>query len=842
MAADAGATVAALDDARAVFRQRIEACGGRVIDMAGDSVLAVFDTAAGAVDAALAVQKALEAASASIAEDKRMRVRIGVHLGDVIEKTDGSVYGNGVNIAARLQAKAWPGGLCISQSLYDSVKDQVALNARFAGHQRLKNIDQPVAIWHVVPEGTTLPAHYASGALEATPNNLPLQLTSFIGRDGEMPEVAKLLADSRLLTLLGVGGIGKSRLSLELAAEVSDDFPDGVWLVELAELRDARLVPHAVASVVGVKESGGLPVSDALVQHFKERQMLLVLDNCEHLLAGCADLARQLLQSGPYCKLLASSREPLRIAGETTYPVPALSQGEALRLFEDRASKAKPGYRVNGEAPLVASVCRHLDGIPLAIELAAARVRSMSVKVIASRLDDRFRLLTRGDQSALPRQQTLRALIDWSYDLLTEDERAVLRRLAVFAGGWTLEAAEAVVPFDAVAKADVLDLQTQLVEKSLAVLESGGERYRLLDTVRQYAQERLQESGDETAMRNAHLAFYVALAEAARPRLHSAKQREWLARLDAERENLLAAHSWCDRAPSGADAGLRLAYLLRPYWVNRGLLDLGHRLTVDALMRPGAQMRNAARCRGLFDAGQLSVFMGRYTAALRYLEESLAIARELGDERSVAVALQPMGMAYLGLGDVPNARRLLEEALELAEKRGEQREVAAAGNQLAQLLRVEGDLDRAATLYTRVLEIMRGLQDHESIAIILLNLAMVAIGRYDAAGARVMLLEVSAIAGETGSKAVSQSLLDVSAGLAVLHGDWERAARFYGAAEAQITQTGLQRDAGDQAFLTPLIGKAREALGGTAFADVERAGRVLAYEQAMSQARGWLSG
>jgi predicted ATPase/class 3 adenylate cyclase len=841
MAADAGATVAALDDARAVFRQRIEASGGRVIDMAGDSVLAVFDTAAGAVDAALAVQKALEAASASMAEDKRMRVRIGVHLGDVIEKPDGSVYGNGVNIAARLQAKAWPGGLCLSQSLYDSVKDQVALNARFAGRQRLKNIDEPVAIWHVVPEGTTVPAHYASGALEATPNNLPLQLTSFIGREGEMPEVAKLLENSRLLTLLGVGGIGKSRLSLELAAEVSEDFPDGVWLVELATLRDARLVPDAVASVMGVKETAGRPVSEALVQHFKERQVLLVLDNCEHLLQGCADLARQLLQSGPYCKLLASSREPLRIAGETTYPVPALSQGEALRLFEDRASKAKPGYRVNGEAPLVASVCRHLDGIPLAIELAAARVRSMSVKTIASRLDDRFRLLTHGDQSALPRQQTLRALIDWSYDLLTEDERAVLRRLAVFAGGWTIEAAEAVVPFDNVEKADLLDLQTQLVEKSLVMLDSGGERYRLLDTVRQYAQERLQESGDETEMRNGHLAFYVALAEAARPKLYGAEQGEWLARLDAERENLLAAHSWCDRAPSGADAGLRLAYLLRPYWVNRGLLDLGHRLTVDALMRPGAQARNAARCRGLFDAGQLSVFMGRYAAALRYLEESLAIARELGDERSVAVALQPVGMAYLGLGDLPNSRRYLEEALELAEKRGEQREIAAAGNQLAQLFRVEGNLDRAEKLYTRVLEIMRGLEDRESIGIVLLNLAMVVIGRHDADRARAMLLEVWGIAEETGSKAVGQSLLDVSTGLASLRSDWERAARFYGAAEAQIPQTGIQRTPGDATFLAPLVAKAREALGSAAFADAELAGRALAYEQAMREARAWLA-
>src|SRR5438067_2175766 len=296
MAADAGATVAALDRARAVFRRQIEASGGRVIDMAGDSVLAVFDTAAGAVDAALTVQKALETASASLTEERRMRVRVGVHLGDVIEKPDGTVYGNGVNIAARLQAKAWPGGLCMSETLYDSVKHQVALNAQFAGRQRLKNIEEPVAIWQVLPAGAAAGAQYKLGA---APNNLPLQLTSFIGRQGELAEAAKLLEQSRLLTLLGVGGIGKSRLSLELATEVMDDFVDGVWLVELAALRDAHLVPQAVASVVGVKEAAGRPVSEALVRHFADRHILLILDNCEHLVQGCAELVKQLLLAGP---------------------------------------------------------------------------------------------------------------------------------------------------------------------------------------------------------------------------------------------------------------------------------------------------------------------------------------------------------------------------------------------------------------------------------------------------------------------------------------------------------------------------------------------------------------
>jgi len=349
MAADAGATVAALEKARAVFREQIAAQGGRVVDMAGDSVLALFESTAGAVDAALGVQKALEAASQAIAADRRLRMRIGVHLGDIIEKSDGTIYGHDVNVAARLQAKAVPGGLCMSETLYESVKDKLAGGARFAGRQRLKNIDAPIAIWQIVPEGAAAAQH----ELDTTAHNLPLQLTSFIGREGELAEVAKLLEQSRLLTLLGTGGIGKSRLSLELAAQVMPQFADGVWLVELATLRDARLVPQAVASVLGVKEAAGRPVSEALIEHVKDRQLLLILDNCEHLLQGCAELARSLLQSGRAAKLVASSREPLRVAGETTYAVPALPQSEAERLFVERARAAKPGFRVNGAAAAV---------------------------------------------------------------------------------------------------------------------------------------------------------------------------------------------------------------------------------------------------------------------------------------------------------------------------------------------------------------------------------------------------------------------------------------------------------------------------------------------------------
>jgi predicted ATPase/class 3 adenylate cyclase len=836
MAADADATVRALDAARAVFRREIEAHGGRVVDMVGDAVLALFESAGGALAAALAAQKALEAAGSALAEERRLRVRIGVHLGDVIEKADGSIYGHGVNLAARLEARAVPGGICMSQPLYESVKDKLPVHAHFGGRQRFKNIDEAVAVWHIVPEGT--PPHYA---LQAAPNNLPLQLTSFIGRDGELAEVARLLEESRLLTLLGLGGIGKSRLSLELARQVAGEFEDGVWLVELATLRDSQLVPQAVASALGVKEAAGRPVGEALVQHVRDRQTLLILDNCEHLLHGCAELTRQLLQAGPQCKVLATSREPLRLAGETTYPVPALPEAEAVRLFVDRAAKAKPGFHVNGDAHALSTVCRRLDGIPLAIELAAARVRTLSVSTIASRLDDRFKLLTRGDQTALPRQQTLRALIDWSYELLTVEERAVLQRLAVFAGGWTLEAAEAVACAEPVESGTVLDLLSQLVEKSLVTLDAKAERYDLLDTVHQYAQERLDEAGAAAGARERHLRYYVALAEKARPQLTGPQQGQWLALLDRERENLLTAHAWCDHVPSGAELGLELVYLLRPYWLNRGLLGLGQRLTTQALARNGADARNFARCRALFVAGQFSNFMGAYPQAQRYLEESLGIAREIGDRRRMVAALQPLGSSLLGQGQLETARRYLEEALAAAKELDEPREVAAASNQLAQLLRVAGELDRAEALYQRVVTLAEQVGDRETVGLGLLNLAMVQITRGDAQKAGHVLLDVIAIMEDTGSKYIGQSLLEVATGLAVLRGEWLQSARFYAAAEAQTAETGIQRDAGDAAFLAPLVARARSALGPDAFAGAERAGRALLYDGAIAETRAWLT-
>jgi predicted ATPase/class 3 adenylate cyclase len=833
----------------AIARTSVEGNGGTVVKMSGDGVHAVFADPLDAVRATLELQRKLAEPGAT--EGVALQVRCGMHAG-VDERRDNDFFGSGVNRAARIMSVAHGGQVLMSKAVAALVGDRLpdGVSLRDLGNVRLRDLTNPERVYQVVhPQ---LRQDFPSlRSLEASPNNLPQQVTSFIGREHELTDVKNQLRNTRLLTLLGTGGLGKTRLSLQVAASVLDGYPDGAWLVDLAPMTDESLVPQAVASVLGVKEEAGRPVIEALVKHVKDRQLLIILDNCEHLLRGCSELAKRLLQSGPHLKILASSREHLHVSGETTYPLPPLSvpdpherisldtvtRCEAVRLFVARAREVQPAFQINDDnARAIADVCHQLDGIPLAVELAAKLVRALSVQEIAAHLSDRFRLLTRGDHSALPRQQTMRACVDWSYNLLTDSERAMLRRLSVFAGGWTLEAAEVVGAGGNVEKADVLDLLTNLVEKSLVTIAADAERYRLLDTVRHYALEKLHSSGEEEATRTRHLIFCVALAEAAGPQLVGPQQGTWVVLLDAERENILAAHAWCDHADQGAELGLRLVHSVKHYWKYQGQLSLGYRVTVEALGRSGAQGRTLARARALLNAGQACCFMGRYGEAVEYLEQCLALARELGEKGIVSKAIQFLGMASLNQRDLVAARKYLEEALDLTNPLGDKRELAAAINALAQLHRVEGALDAAEPLYERVLRLGREVGGRELVAIALLNLAMVAIGRGAFQRARQNLLEVLAIVEETGSKPIGQSVLEVCAGLEASRGNWERAARFYGMAEMRIRQTGLHRDPGDEAFLAPLMEKARYTFGETAFAKAETSGSGCAYEQAIAEA------
>ncbi|MFO1283038.1 MAG: tetratricopeptide repeat protein [Burkholderiales bacterium] len=880
----------------AIIRGAVERHDGTVVKMLGDGVHAHFDDPLAAIETIVEIQLAL--ADPASTGGFPLKIRSGIHAGAVTAR-DHDYYGTTVNRAARIMSSAHGGQILVSHAAADLVEGRVPREIELVdlGEVRLRDLTSPERLYQIAHP--KLPRVFpALRSLEATPNNLPQQLTSLVGRERELAEVKRMLGTTRLLTLLGPGGIGKTRIALHVAAEVMDDHPDGVWFVDLAPLTEAQLVPQALASVLGVTEEAGRPVLEAVVKHLKDRRALVVLDNCEHVLHACAELASHLLRSAGRVRVLAASRELLHVGGETNYPVPALSvpdatraltpdalpHYESTRLFVERATAVLPAFRVTERnVAAIADICRRLDGIPLAIELAAARVRALSVEAIASRLSDRFRLLAGGDQTALPRQQTLRALIDWSYDLLNEAERALLRRLSVFAGGWTLEAAEAVAAGGAIEKDDVLDLQTHLVDKSLVSLDTHGGRYRMLETVREYARTRLDEatagtaaasaaaspanlasdvpparygmletvreyarerldaSGESATVKDRHLAHYLALAEEARPALAGHEQGVWLARLDSERENLLAAHAWCDSAANGGELGLRLCHALSPYIFARGLLTLGRRMTTVALARPGAKARSLERSRALFQAGQLDCFMGRYEDAQRELGESLTIAREIGDRLRIAAALQPLAMAAAGLGDLATARRHLEEAAALARELGDRRELAGAMNGLAQIHRMEGAHEPAEPLFVEVVEIARELGDRESTAIGLINLAMVSIVRGAGDRARDLLAEVVTIAQEIGSKPVAQGAFDTATALAAWREEWERSARFWGVAEAQGAAIGYQRDPADAAFVATYVDRARVRMG-PAFDAAERAGRGLGYEQAVDEARRWLGG
>lgn len=836
----------------AVSRDVVERHHGSVVKMTGDGLHAAFDDPADALAAVIELQQALASEEAGALP---LRVRCGLHLGEA-QQRDNDFYGPVVNRAARIMDAAHGGQILLSQAVADRVAQRLpgSTMLRDLGAVRLRDLTGAERLYQVVhPQlRTEFPA---LRSLASTPNNLPQQLNSFIGREREMREIRALLAANRLVTLQAMGGIGKSRLSVQLAAEVLDEYPDGVWLIELAPLSDPGEVAQAIASVLGVKEEASRPLADALAAYVQERRMLLLLDNCEHLVRACADVAKRLLQAAASLKILATSRDVLQVTGETVYHVPPLSvpelrdsafpdvltQHEAVRLFVDRAVASQPSFRLQPRNTLaVADICRRLDGIPLAIELAAARTRALPVEAIAARLGERFKLLVTGDQTVLPRQRTLRALIDWSYGLLAESERMLFQRLSVFAGGWTLDAAEAVCGFDGIDAGGVLDLLTSLVEKSLVIMEADSGRYRMLDTVQHYAREKLAESGFEDATRARHLACFMAFAEQARAQLSGADQAAWLSRLDDERENMLAAHRWCDLTQDGPSAGLQLAFLLKTYWYQRGLLTLGRQVGLEALGRTPSSDRGMLRCRGLCDVGQFCFGMGRYDEARGYLAESLAIARELHDDRRIAAVLQPLGLTLIGLGDLDGAGTVLQEGVALARLLQNPRQLAAALSTQGQLLRTVHDLAGADALYTEVIDISRQLGDQESMAIGLLSLAMIATAQQDHARAREALLQALQIAGSVGWQPAGQAALDTAAGHFASLGRDELAARCFGAAEAQAELSGLHRDSTDASFLLPLIETARQRIGAAAFAAAAAQGRQWTLPTAIAEARASL--
>ncbi len=694
----------------------------------------------------------------------------------------------------------------------------------------------------------------SSGTEPATPNNLPSLRTRFIGRERELAACARLLSDARLLTLTGIGGSGKTRLALRLAESLLGSFPDGVWWVDLAPVQDPSRIVLAVAGALDVQEQPGTPPAEALARRLREKRAILLLDNCEDALRAVSELVEAVLAAGAKLKVIVTSREALGITGEQTVavqpmslPVPAavdakaIGTSDAVKLFVDRARLVEPGFVLDpSNAVLIGDICSRLDGIPLAIELAAARAKVLTVNEIRSRLDDRFRLLTGGGHAAT-RHQTLRATIQWSYEHLDPEEQRFLRLLAVFLGGWTLEAATAV----AVPGSDefaALDLITRLIEKSLVVVEhkGAGSRYRMLETVRRFADERLEESGEGNAARSRHLLFYVAFAEEAEEELRGPDAGTWLSRLESEVENILSAHAWCGQVEEGADLGLRIIGAAARYWILRGSMDLGYRLTMEALERAGANVRTPNRCRALLRAGSLANFTGHLAEARAFGEEALSISREIGDKRRVAAALSVLGGTAHAQGDRVAARSYLEEALLFSREVASKLSIAAGLENVAEVYRGTGDLDEAEPRYREALALMREEGYRTGIAICLLNLTAVAIARGACERARRMVLEALDLSRALNLRRAS-GLLEIT-GLAARLGDWERAARFWGAEEALRESIAYRREPADEAFITPLIALTRSALGDAAFEAAEAGGRGLTYEEALAEARAWLEG
>lgn len=788
----------------ALARHAVESRHGRVVKMLGDGMHAVFDNALDALAATVDLQQAL--ADPAATGGVPLRVRCGLHAG-VVERRDNDYFGSPVNRAARIMSAAHGGQVLLSQAVVDCVRNILpsAISLRDLGKVRLKDLATPEHVYQI--DHPRLRQQFpALRSLEGTPNNLPQQTTNFIGREQALAELQRLLAKTRILTLTGSGGCGKTRLCLQVAADSLERFPDGAWLVELAPLSDPERVPQAVATVLGLKEEPGKTISQTLSEHLKDKRVLLILDNCEHLLESCARLADMLMRQIPHLTVLASSREALAIQGEQAYRVPSLSlpdpkqvhtsasvaSSEAMQLFTDRAVLASPDFQVTDQnASALAAICYRLDGIPLAIELAAARARILSVKEINSKLDQRFRLLTGGARTALPRQQTLRALIDWSYDLLSATEQALLGRLSVFASGWTLAATEQVCSGNGVAEEEVLDLLTALAEKSLVLVEerAGTTRYRLLETVRQYARDRLLESGEGEAWRDRHLAFFVSFAEDAKPHLRGADQKAWLDRIEADHDNVRAALTWSSATGANATGGLRLADALFRFWYVRG--HFGEAFDwISGLLAVGQDVPAEVRGEALSGAGVMAWQQGNYAVARRLNEECLAIRRNAGDRLAIARSLINLGLVDFDQGDYRTARARFEDALAIRRELGSGQGIASVLHNLGAVARATGDLDGARVLFEDSLAIYRELADFWGISISLSNLGSVAYDRADYAGAWKLQEESIVIRQKLGDRRGIAESLEGLAALMSACAQPRQAVRIWGATERLREEIG----------------------------------------------------
>jgi len=711
-----------------LLRAAIERHGGHVFKTVGDAFCAAFWRASDGTAAAIDGQRALAVEDWSAIGG--LQVRMALHSGTTDER-EGDYFGPAVNRVARLLATAHGGQVIFSGATALLLRDLLPERAELydLGEHRLADLAEPERVWQLVAPGLAR-AFPPLRSLQSMPNNLPRQLTSLIGRDEVLADVKGLIREHALVTLVGTGGVGKTRVALQVGADLLDHSDDGVWFVELASTNDASLVASTIATTLGLREHPGRPLLETLVRYLESKHLLLILDNCEHVIEEAAKVGNTILRGSPGVRLMATSREPLRIGGEQVYYMPSLafpmqSDGIAAKdalgygavaLFAQRAAASDAKFELNDEsAPIVAEICRRLDGIALAIELAAARIKVLAPRQLAQKLDERFRVLTGGSRTAVPRQQTMRALIDWSYDLLSPNEQRLFRRLAIFVGGWTLETAVAVsrdgqAAEDAIESWEILDLLSSLVDKSLVHSEAteGGMRYRLLESVRQYGRERLTEAGEDAAVARLHAAAILALGEELYRIFETTPEREWLALAEPELENFRAALTWALGPQGDGLLGRRLAAALRPVWTRFAAAEGQRWIRAARDLSATAMPASVEAALDLAEAAIAIALAQRKTARER-AERALALYSELDDPMRVAQARHLLGRALVDLGDIEEGETMLASALREARAVGVRSVIADVLQSIAIARNHAGDVTGARPLFAEALAMFRSI-------------------------------------------------------------------------------------------------------------------------------------